>query len=156
MISISCSKNCEELNTNLDMKQFEESVLISPFETIEINKLKIAIVSLKNFNDEYSLKPAYTFSGIIFNDDGKYNDKIAGDNIYTSVQNIVELNEPQSIGWKMSENFKFKDDLLKQKIFPIGCKVRRVPCPEDGGFWDSDWRTGWGCVDFYDCSFSIF
>lgn len=135
------------------IKQFEESVAVSILKTAEKSKGSKVPVRLKltDYSGLDILHPVYRFNGFEFSDTGKFNDEIAGDGIYTSVELIGYNDEKSSAkaGIFLSDNFKYRDQLPANKIFD--CKIEHVPCPADGGLVDSDWGTGWGCFKFSDC-----
>ena len=131
------------------------------------------IIELKNFNPHFKLSTQYKIKGVKYTDDGTFEDKIAGDGIYTAI-NKVTLNEMKSFTesklnfgpeLKFTENLKeYLDDnysiselgnTTSEKIkgsISLGCKVRLITCPETG-FWDTCWplSSPCTCVDFYDC-----
>lgn len=149
-----------EKNSN-HMIEFEESIAIRGSSTSSANsRTKEGAIELEliNFNKAFELYSAYSFNGIAFNDDGKYYDKIAGDKIYTSTKlyssDLSRERLSFGTGYNFSPNFKHSD-FFASSLIKVGCKFKTVDCPDDGGFWDSDWGTGWGCVEFYDCEFEI-
>jgi len=156
---------------------FNESVaIIEPaFSSYLYNKVDegLLIIELKNFNPHFKLSTQYKIKGVKYTDDGTFEDKIAGDGIYTAI-NKVTLNEMKSFTesklnfgpeFKFTENLKeYLDDnysiselgnTTSEKIkggISLGCKVRLITCPETG-FWDTCWplSSPCTCVDFYDC-----
>jgi hypothetical protein len=139
-----------------DAKLFEESVALKTTENVNLNGRtdKVALTyEAINYNDEYQLKAALIINGHAYSDDGKYNDEVAGDNIYTSVDLFEASSEDKNskeTTWGVSDKFKYKEQFLQERGFTIKCKVRHVPCSGES-FWSSDWGTGWGCLEFYDC-----
>lgn len=144
-----------------DAKLFEESVALKTTENVNLNGRtdKVALTyEAINYNDEYQLKAALIINEHAYSDDGKYNDEVAGDNIYTSVDLFEVSSEDEklkTISLGISKNFKYKEQLLQQKWFTLTCDVEIVDCPEDGGFWDSDWGTGMGCLKISNCKATI-
>ena len=156
---------------------FNESVaIIEPaFSSYLYNKVDegLLIIELKNFNPHFKLSTQYKIKEVKYTDDGTFEDKIAGDGIYTAI-NKVTLNEMKSFTesklnfgpeFKFTENLKeYLDDnysiselgnTTSEKIkgsISLGCKVRLITCPETG-FWDTCWplSSPCTCVDFYDC-----
>ena len=156
---------------------FNESVaIIEPaFSSYLYNKVdeELMIIELKNFNPHFKLSTQYKIKGVKYTDDGMFEDKIAGDGIYTAI-NKITLNKMKSFTesklnfgpeFKFTENLKeyldenysisqlenTRNQKLKGSI-GFGCKVRLITCPETG-FWDTCWpiSSPCTCVDFYDC-----
>lgn len=151
--------------TNSD---FEQSVMVvtdfSKFSAKDIGKPLFVTVELVNFHPTKKLLPAYTIKGIAFNDDGKHNDQVAGDGIFTSVS-AVKINN-KSIDFKKyyskASGFKYETQFdqyarsqmgVNQRLgISITCKTRIITCPEEH-WYDSCWplSSPCTCVDFYDC-----
>lgn len=175
----SCDKN--ELNTN--NYGFDESVAIlihqNDMNTAKLLENKYAKLEIKNFNPDFSLIDEYVIDGVKYTDNGEFNDEIAGDNVYTSINKtdishlLKNVNDSDVVNF--SPNFRFKSELQEelktmyqldknesnysQKVegkIAFGCKVRLITCPETG-FWDTCWplSSPCTCVDFYDCEASI-
>jgi len=137
---------------------FEESVAIIQRGAVQDPDDKnsyIFFVELKDFSGKLSLNEQYTIGKIVYSDNGKYQDEIAGDGIYTSIQSYRVLNKddnPDVFDYTLiniSDSFKYKDELesyisneKSQKTtmgkikVKFGCKVRTITCPETH-WWNS-------------------
>jgi len=158
----SCQKDSNEKN---DFKEkFEESVALIQQDLMNSESLKSSeyaiIIELKDFSGEIELNPVYKIDCIEYCDNGLFNDEIAGDGIYTSVEkfnidNLKFSNNTVKIG--KSTKFKYNEQLksyLNQDAFKLlkisaGCSVRWVECPDEH-WYDTD-LFGEGCLEFYDC-----
>ena len=96
---------------------FNESVaIIEPaFSSYLYNKVDegLLIIELKNFNPHFKLSTQYKIKGVKYTDDGTFEDKIAGDGIYTAI-NKVTLNEMKSFTeskLNFGPEFKFTENL---------------------------------------------
>jgi hypothetical protein len=138
------------------------------------------IIEIKNFNSDLVLKTQYYIDGIQYTDDGQFNDEIAGDGLFTSIQTYLSKNLKSGNNQdelNLGQNFKFNNELksfLKEKYdyntttnnsgksvarkskIKFGCKVRTAECPETS-WWNSCWplSSPCTCVEFYDCEASI-
>jgi hypothetical protein len=128
-------------------------------------------INVIDFSESIDLHEAYMIDDIEYSDNGLYNDEIANDGVYTSVQKyrIVnqESNKTNILNTQIinkSDNFKYDKDLnnylnkngvaSKTKI-KFGCKVRTVTCPETS-WWNDCWfGSPCTCIEFYDCETSI-
>ena len=156
---------------------FNESVaIIEPaFSSYLYNKVdeELMIIELKNFNPHFKLSTQYKIKGVKYTDDGMFEDKIAGDGIYTAIKKITlkkmksftesklnfgpEFKFTENLKEYLDENYSIgelentRNQKLKGSI-GFGCKVRLITCPETG-FWDTCWplSSPCTCVDFYDC-----
>tara|TARA_B110000027_G_scaffold33351_1_gene37022 strand:- start:301 stop:897 length:597 start_codon:yes stop_codon:yes gene_type:complete len=156
---------------------FNESVaIIEPaFSSYLYNKVdeELMIIELKNFNPHFKLSTQYKIKGVKYTDDGMFEDKIAGDGIYTAINKITlkkmksftesklnfgpEFKFTENLKEYLDENYSIgelentRNQKLKGSI-GFGCKVRLITCPETG-FWDTCWpiSSPCTCVDFYDC-----
>jgi hypothetical protein len=173
-VFIACTNNDEHeektvLNTNLETeneltarwKNFEESVMITPSSrvTSKTNKSEISARSIifKNFNPNFKLESTYVIDGYDYTDDGKINDLIAGDGIYTSVILLPNLKNDKSQSNKsqihngiVSSKFKYNDILLASKV-GVSCKIRIT---HSGSSWFGNSCAG-GCIELYDCEVSL-
>lgn len=160
---LSCSEEQEKINLVQSIDEsllFEQSVLMGPLTGVNGNSSKgdasPLTIELKNYNSEFTLNAAYNFNGMTYNDDGLYLDEIAGDGVYTSLKEGIivstESSKSETLdGWKISKKFQYNDILESSKL-TIKCDFHHDACPSGGGFWDSDWGTGWGCFYFENCS----
>lgn len=180
VIIFSCktSDNKNEVDT-LKEPRFDEAVALfqkvvptkslKDGETIEI----VLTVDLVSFDENVPICNEYYIDSIQYTDDGQYNDLVAGDGTYTSIQSFqvnsdsLELKSGQ-IGMTYlhkGADFKYEKELAKyintrytEKAagVSVSCKMRLVECPET-----SWWNTCWPlpspctCVEFYDCEVSV-
>lgn len=163
-------KTAENTNQNIEneltakWKNFEESVMITPSSrvTSKTNSSEVSARSIifKNFNPNFNLESTYIVDGYDYTDDGKINDLIAGDGIYTSVillpnlkNNALQNKTSQIQKSIISSKFKYNNQLLTSKI-GITCKMRIT---RKGKSWFGFSCSG-GCIELYDCEadFSIF
>lgn len=88
-----------------------------------------------------------------YTDDGKYNDKVAGDGIYTSVNLHREPVSSGSVGGALiSDSFSYHEELMTS-IIKIKCKFKRKTSGYTMIFHD-DCSRNW-CVELYDCSLEL-
>jgi len=161
---LSCSKEHEPIEQVKSVDEsllFEQSVLIGPIIQNETGALS---VELKNYNPEYTLKAAYSFNSVVFIDDGKFSDEIAGDNIYTSVKkgeiiSSITHKKTEDDGWKVGKDFRYHKSLDTSKGLTISCEFRHDECPpkdeRSSDIIESDWGTGWGCFYLENCTIEI-
>lgn len=122
-------------------------------------------MEIKDFSGNVELNEAYKINGIEYNDNGKFNDKVANDGIYTSVESYKIINSEDvltSLVINKAESFDYDEALSdylsdtnsKRKI-KFGCKVRNIKCPQTSWYNTCIWGSSCTCVDFYDCEFSV-
>lgn len=150
------------LFSNLSFGQsFEESVAIklgSRVTTKNGGTTKSArTFTLVSFDKSYKLMNSYVLNGVDFTDDGKNNDLIAGDGVYTSVELLPNLERKTDLSgvYFVSDNFKYLDTLTLSKVkVKIGCKIRHV---RSGiSLLGTNCATNCcGCTEFYDCEVSV-
>jgi hypothetical protein len=115
------------------------------------------IFILKLHDSAYKPLKSYALDGEEFVDNGMYNDKIANDGIYTSVQtqNNAEISDlKQNISIK-SEKFKYFSSQTNSKIKggEFGCSIRHVT--KGKSLLGNSCGNNIGCFELYDCSFKI-
>lgn len=147
----------EEDSTNESLDDFGSSVAI--INTNDINQKDLSnipiTVELINFNSNYVLEEVYKINDIEYNDNGLFNDEVAGDGIYTSVEkfdfskfnNLPKIKKSDVI---VGNNFTFLDELklwlnsnYKTESFAkgpgrptvsikvsVGCELVTRPCPQ--------------------------
>jgi hypothetical protein len=141
------------------MKRFEESVLLKSDLPVSLSSTSkknadtnesYITFKIENYDGEFVLRPVYVIDGVDFVDTGDFNDRVAGDGIYTSLQSEVLSNAKKRSENRivMSDKFKFKSKTSKVKI---GCKFRST---HKGKTWLGNSCTS-GCIELYDCSFEI-
>lgn len=113
-------------------------------------------IEIVNYHPTKKLLPAYMINGIEYNDNGKYNDKVAGDGIFTSVRNVTVKGLPKGTSKKYNASSSLRYQSANKSEIGIGCKVRTVTCPETN-WWNSCWplSSPCTCVEFYDCEVTI-
>lgn len=184
---LSCTTDSREENlnekTNVNLKQnidnaarivteeelFSRSVAIIKFNyDLEPSSNVPLRLKLVTFDKDYKLLPVYKFNNIEYSDNGEFNDQIAGDGIYTSIENFNIATEDiyNGVEVNVGETFLYKDqliDLVKndylnrgikpKAVIKFGCKVRIVKCPNTS--WYNTSIFGEPCVEFYDCEASV-
>lgn len=123
------------------------------------------LMEIKDFSGKIQLNEAYQINGIEYNDNGKFNDKVANDGIYTSVLSYKVKNQADLINniiVNKAELFNYEaalsDYLTKinsKRGIKLGCKVRNIKCPQTSWYNTCIWGSSCTCVDFYDCELSI-
>jgi hypothetical protein len=175
-----CSEDENKVETELsfnDTSKFLESVaLIRTGVKTETNAKnsdeKYAfIINVVDFSESIDLHEAYMIDDLEYSDNGLYNDEVANDGVYTSVQKyrIVnqESNKTNVLNTQIinkSDNFKYeknltdylnKNGIASKTTIKFGCKVRTVTCPETS-WWNDCWfGSPCTCIEFYDCEASI-
>ena len=179
MIGIACEKNgSEQINSINHVNGIEESnnKLLNLFNSsvaiiwsgyayeAEIAPYQLKIVS---FNNLVLLKNQYFIDGVAYTDDGKFNDLVAGDGLYTSVNKLSyksDLDRTDVVNF--NEVFKYQDELYKymhdagdvaeKTSVSLSCKIRIARCPETN-WWNSCWplESPCNCIEFYDCELTL-
>ncbi|MBP9793713.1 MAG: hypothetical protein KBC56_06915 [Flavobacterium sp.] len=142
-------------------QNFEESVAIKIGNRIAAKNSGLTksarTFTLVNYESAYKLLPYYVLNGVDFTDDGKYNDVIAGDGIYTSVELLPNVKSKTDLSeiYLMSDKFRYGDNLTSAKgKIKVGCKIRYVR--KGKSLLGDDCATNCcGCIEFYDCEISI-
>ena len=142
----------------LNGKELMESVIfIQDFTSFQGGKTisKPMTIEIVNYHPTKKLLPAYMINGLEFNDNGKFNDQIAGDGIFTSVENVVVTGLPKEVTTRFTASPLFKYQSANRGG-SIGCKVRTIRCPETN-WMNSCWplSSPCTCIDFYECEFEI-
>lgn len=151
---------------------FETSVVIIENGTDYLNSKpsdKLAFkLRLKSFDSSFKLSPVYKLDGVEYSDNGLFNDKVAGDGIYTSVQKLeysTKKNLYDGITVNKSDKFEHSDELNSfllssyaskgkpKLVVKLSCKVRLVDCPNTS-WYNTSW-FGEPCVEFYNCEASV-
>lgn len=154
----------------LSATEFEASVLILQDLSEFIGKAtlkKPLTMELVNFNSNRKLLPAYRINGIEYSDNGKFNDIVAGDGVFTSVttHRVKGKAEDLSARGAKSNAFAYTQELLSfrkgiyassQRGIGLSCKIRLVTCPETT-WYNSCWplSSPCQCVEFFDCEVSV-
>lgn len=158
--------------TALPENEIEDSLVfvqdLSFLNSKNKNDQHVLTIEILNFNSMYKLLPAYNIDGIEYCDNGKYNDKVAGDGIFTSVSlhRVISGSSTYTRNIIKSPSFKYDsslNDVIDDKYtssnktgIKFGCKVRIITCP-DTNWWNSCWplSSPCSCVEFYDCEVGI-
>ena len=127
-------------------------------------------INIVDFSGSIELHEAYMIDDIEYSDNGLYNDEVANDGIYTSVQKYRIVNQVENKANAMnnaiinkSDSFKYNKQLnnyIKNAVdsklkVKVGCKVRTVTCSEDN-WWNECWfGSPCTCIEYYDCEASI-
>lgn len=145
-----------EFDKNIEL--FLESVEIIPQgRVINLDGTNSKIFILKLHDSLYKPLKSYALDGEEFVDDGMYNDIVANDGIYTSLQtqNQTEISDlKQNISIK-SDKFKYISNQTnhKTKGGEFGCKIRHVT--KGKSLLGFSCSANIGCFELYDCSFKI-
>lgn len=166
------------VNNKTDLDLFTSSVVIidsNQFITTQNSKIsgKIArTVELHNFNSSLILEPTYKIDDVEYCDNGLYNDEIAGDCIYTSIETYSEVSH------KLSDSVKYKvgysdhfiylnelrevisEDLLddisnRSQIISYSCKVVIKDCPKTRWYNSCYFSDECSCVYLEDCHWTV-
>lgn len=132
-------------------------------------------VQLKDFSNGVEMRPAYMIDNIEYCDNGKYNDEVSGDGVYTSVEKFSNDEKKSGDDFEgviihKSDDFKFEKDLkdyLKTNIstnsseklansgpslsIKLGCKLRTVTCPETSWLNSCWFGSPCTCIEYFDC-----
>ncbi|WP_027380195.1 hypothetical protein [Chryseobacterium daeguense] len=83
-------------------------------------------VRMISYDENYELLPVYKYDGVEYSDNGLFNDAVAGDGIYTSVENLKLAQEDIYNGVEVSigEDFLHKDKLVTQVKTEYAGKVK--------------------------------
>lgn len=165
LITFSCAKEDE---TKQIQPTFENSVAIVQNGLHKSKSNEIITLEIINFNDNYELADGYNIDGNKYSDDGEFNDQVAGDGIYTFIEDAENFNASKNISntdlmINFGEDFQHRDKLNEylnvagfQKGGKIGCSFRTTTCVETN-WWNSCWplSSPCTCVEFYDCKVEI-
>ena len=180
LVILMMMSSCENENSNSrEMDDFVESVAIlqhgisTELKGLCTEDLIPLTVELMDFSNKIDLRQAYIIDDIEYCDNGLFNDEVANDGIYTSVEKFAIKDEPvkkvaateTTIYLSKSESFKYEDELeryvskkksIAKIVVKISCKFRTAPCPETS-WWNECWFTDGPCtcIEFYDCEFII-
>jgi hypothetical protein len=138
----------QERNTEI----FMESVEILPQGRIKVSEGNFARIFVLNiFDPDYQPLTNFILNGEEFSDDGKFNDLVAGDGIYTSlVLRDTDVPRPQLKELSFSsEKFKYRDNELKGGGVKVGCDISHTRSGNSLlGFSCENW---FGCFEFSNC-----
>jgi hypothetical protein len=132
------------------------------------NKKQALTIEIINFDSRYKLLPSYVIDGIEYCDNGNYNDKIAGDGLFTSVttHRVSTSKSSSTVNIFQGKNFQYTNELASiinskydsetRSGIMVGCSVRIVTCPETS-WYNSCWpfSSPCSCLEFYDCKVGL-
>lgn len=153
----SCTDNLsEDENPSL-----EDSISLTFSERTGIEGstgLSARTIRIDNYNPYQALAPSYPINGELFSDDGKGNDKVAHDNIYTSHTLRLGAESEKLIGKTIvSNSFAFDESIkqthLKGGKFKFGCDIGISFNKEDTTLFGNSCETG--CIEISNCSFEF-
>lgn len=182
---LSCESDSREENLSQESAVINKNVLskTDPATEIELFTKSVAIIKFNygqtpsesvpltvrmiSYDENYELLPVYKYDGVEYSDNGLFNDAVAGDGIYTSVENLKLAQEDiyNGVEVNIGEDFLHKDKLVTQvkteyaaKVKPggsikFGCKMKLGKCPNTS--WYNTSYFGEPCVFFYDCEASF-
>lgn len=130
------------------------------------------MVEILNFDNRYSLNETFVIDDIEYSDNGRFNDMVANDGIYTSVQTFIPSSENQNAFEEENvanvqviadlDDFLYMDDLeqslarIKPKVIAsVGCDIVIRDCPQTAWYnscWFSDRCS---CVYLENCELTV-
>nr|WP_314494659.1 hypothetical protein [uncultured Chryseobacterium sp.] len=165
---ISVETNANAAKTFASPEEFVNSVALlqqGGFEDRLNPEKTFLLMEIKDFSGNIQLNEAYQIKGIEYNDNGKFNDKVANDGIYTSVESFKIKNKEEVLNSfivNKAESFKYETalseymtDVNGKRSIKFGCKVRNIKCPQTSWYNTCIWGSSCTCVDFYDCDISV-
>jgi len=160
----------EEAAPEFNKDQFLESVaIVGPFTTDLGNGTFSKTVEIKDMSGSLKLSGGFKINGSEYSDKGLFNDQIAGDGIYTSVEvfNSEEVNQklPEEVIAMVSPKFKYADEPIFSNYasingrtqggsIKIGCESITLEECRDEHWWDTD-LFGEPCIYLSGCSFDF-
>ncbi len=140
-------------------KYIDENVAIVDVSTIDVGKNMVAsVITLKDFNGSQSLPEGFSLNGYTFMDNGNFNDRIANDGRYTSLETAVNSNlknkgKPNTIF--TTSSFRYQNELNYQ-YRGIGCTFERCGCPSSCGSCPACDMFSWDCWRVKECEIIFF
>ena len=150
-------------------KKFQEQVAFVDAYTRNLDANSyVREMKLVEFSSKGGLPKGVGFAGMAFGDEGKNNDQVAGDGIYTSTEKygITTHQEANAVGERKSvlskiyvdNNFKFDSELKKggyvEKI-TVKCRIIRCGCPCKTFTCNACEWFGWSCLTWEWCEVEI-
>lgn len=173
IFSLVILSSCTSIKNTIDKNDSEKQLFLESVALIQKDAEKIKDdqnenvyllkLEIRDFSKKVKLKPAYIVENIEYCDNGKYNDKIANDGIYTSVSKYV-ISDKESINLlkktiiNKSQNFRYNDRLDKYVYgisVEVGCDVKTVTCPETSWYNECWFGSPCTCIEFSNCKASI-
>ncbi|SRR5690554_4160772 len=120
-------------------------------------------MTVKDFSGNYQLHDAFIIDGIEYCDNGQFNDEVANDGIYTSVdQYAIDASDVPRLrdNYFIHTGSDFAHESELQSFLNaagpgfgiyFGCKLRLVTCPETSWYNDCWFGSPCTCIEFYDC-----
>jgi len=166
---ISCN-NTKDIVPEFNKEKFLESVaIVGPFITDLGNGTYAKAVEIKDMSGTLKLSGVFKLNGSEYSDKGLFNDQIAEDGIYTSVETFKDEEVKQNIPEKpiamVSSKFKYSNELIFSNYasangrpqggsIKIGCESITLEECRDEYWWDTDW-FGEPCIYLSGCSFEF-
>lgn len=152
-----CNKTDDEIvDQERNAEIFLESVEILPQGRIKVTEGNFARIFVLNiFDTDYQPLTNFILNGEEFSDDGKFNDQVAGDGIYTSlVLRDTDVPRPQLKELSFSsEKFKYRENELKGGSVKVGCDISHTRSGRSLlGVSCSNW---FGCFEFSNCRIEL-
>jgi hypothetical protein len=174
---LSCSTDAEIATESLN--DFGSSVAIVNKQGISKSDLTNTTITihLVNFNPNYSLESKYKINNIEYSDNGLYNDEVAGDGLYTSVEkfdlsksNFSTLNNSDAhLGssfayinnfkiWVGNNSKSFEKSGIKPTVsikVNVGCDIVTRSCPQDTWYNTCLFSDECTCVYLENCKLDV-
>ncbi|WP_343636253.1 hypothetical protein [Fluviicola sp.] len=135
---------------------FYRSVAILPKSHLVVNNGTeyVQQFSLLMFDESYVPSDSYILNNVDYTDDGKFNDVVAGDGVYTSVikKPIASYVAVPANVALVSDDFEHFDEAASEFHISFKCKIRTTY----EGYSAMGIPCSWGgCIEFYACKGEI-
>ncbi len=153
------NENPNEIENPVSFEEYVALILRGVSTMKSTNNESPLIIEIISFSDDYTLSPVYKIEGIEYCDNGLFNDEIAGDNVYTSVDFFSNTGlKSTQIVYHKSESLIYQEELdqylgKRLKKFKFGCDVRLAKCPNTN--WLNTSLFGEPCIEFTNCYFEV-
>jgi len=137
----------------IDDNYIEENIAIIDINSFNLNKDQVIVeITLKDYSGKKMLPIVFGLNGYDFTDDGKGNDKIANDGVFTIKESVskTKINKNYSSKVLTSSKFKHQNKMVITK--GIGCKFERC----DGCFCLACQWWGHSCWCVTECEIIFF
>lgn len=142
---------------------FKENMAITDLAAVKnTNGTFYYQLKLKNYGKRKVLPEGFGMKGQVFMDNGQFNDAVAGDGIYTSMEHLdagLLKSRPITKTTFYDVDFQHIGSLsgtggttINQGV---GCKFRQCGCPCSSYPCPACTIFGWSCWEPYDCEISI-
>ena len=152
--------NSEQVNAQSN-QYLKSNVAISNIKLISNSKSKLHYeLRLIDYAGTQALPKGFGLNGFTFTDDGKYNDRVPNDGIYTSKETISASKAPKvPSGDKIfydEGSFAHKSAVKSgSNMKGIGCEFEPCGCPCEGFTCLACEWFGWSCWKVTKCEFII-